>query len=181
MFDTFTADDVIMAFFPCIRFEDQIMLFFRGDLFGMDKWTESERLEKDMELHKELHELYCLVTKMSLIAIHKNLHLVIENPYSAQHYLKQYWCIKPSVVDKDRRENGDYFRKPTQYFFVNCKPKQNILLDGASYNMITGKSNMKYMQMTELCVTGAKDKYTARSMIHPEYANRFIRQYILPQ
>ena len=29
--------------------------------------------------------------------------------------------------------------------------------------------------------TGADNKKTARSMIHPQYADRFIRQYILDE
>ena len=30
IFDGFGEDDLILAFFPCIRFENQIMLSFRG-------------------------------------------------------------------------------------------------------------------------------------------------------
>lgn len=181
LFDKFAPDDVIIAFFPCVRFEDQIMLFFRGDSFGMEKWSETEKLEKDMALHGELHNLYCLVSKLCIVAIKKNLRLIVENPYSAQHYLKQYWALKPKVIDTDRRNNGDYFRKPTQYWFVNTEPKMNLVFEPISYNMIVGKTNMKRMQMPELSVTGAKDRHTARSMIHPQYANRFIRQYILDE
>lgn len=32
IFDTFTPDDLIFAFFPCVRFEDQITLHFRGQM-----------------------------------------------------------------------------------------------------------------------------------------------------
>lgn len=31
IFDKMSEDDLIMAFFPCIRFEDQIKMRFRGD------------------------------------------------------------------------------------------------------------------------------------------------------
>ena len=34
VFDSFSSDDLIFAFFPCVRFENQIMLFFRLD----SKW-----------------------------------------------------------------------------------------------------------------------------------------------
>lgn len=30
IFDDISPDDLIMAFFPCVRFENQIMLWFRG-------------------------------------------------------------------------------------------------------------------------------------------------------
>jgi hypothetical protein len=35
------------------------------------------------------------------------------------------------------------------------------------------------MQKCHYEKTGAKSKKTARSMIHPDYANRFIRQYLI--
>ena len=31
IFDNIDKDDIIMAFFPCTRFEQQILLWFRGD------------------------------------------------------------------------------------------------------------------------------------------------------
>ena len=31
LFDNICPDDLIFAFFPCVRFEDQIQLSFRGD------------------------------------------------------------------------------------------------------------------------------------------------------
>ena len=39
IFDCISQDDLIIAFFPCIRFENQIMLHLRGQANGMDKWT----------------------------------------------------------------------------------------------------------------------------------------------
>ena len=74
----------------------------------------------------ELNELYSLITKMVIVCCRKKLPLIIENPYSTQHYLQRYWCLKPKVIDYDRRERGDYYEKPTQYWFVNCEPKQNL-------------------------------------------------------
>ena len=81
-----------------------------------------------MKLHKELSKLYELVTKLALICIRKNIPLIIENPYTEQHYLTRYWCLKSSIIDKNRRDNGDYQNKPTQYWFINCEPKNNLIL-----------------------------------------------------
>ena len=39
IFDNMSKDDLILAFFPCIRFENQIMLFFRGQEFKKKDWT----------------------------------------------------------------------------------------------------------------------------------------------
>ena len=102
----------------------------------------------------------------------------MENPYAEQHFLKRYWCYKPQVIDLDRRDNGDYFKKPTQYWFLNCKPEQNILLEPQPLNALYVKNAVMEMTKEDYLKTGAKDKKTARSMIHPDYADRFIRTYI---
>ena len=45
IFDNFTKDDLIFAFFPCIRFEDQILLHFRGQANNkFDNWSLNEKL-----------------------------------------------------------------------------------------------------------------------------------------
>lgn len=109
IFDNITNEDLIMAFFPCTRFEDQVMLSFRGENCGMQKrWNTIQKLENSMRLHDELNEFYKLISMLVIVAEKRNLRMVIENPYSAQHYLKQYWCIKPSIVDKDRTLRGDF-------------------------------------------------------------------------
>ena len=60
----------------------------------------------------------------------KHLKLIIENPYNEQHYLSKYWCIKPKYIDYDRTKKGDYFKKPTQYWFINIDPKCNLVFEG---------------------------------------------------
>lgn len=127
IFDNIKREDVIMAFFPCIRFEDQILLGFRGEMSQQKNKTLKEKLEFDLILHKELNELYTIITKLVIVCLNKNLKLIIENPYSTQHYLTRYWCLKPRIIDYDRHKEGDYYEKPTQYYFVNCEPNFNII------------------------------------------------------
>ena len=105
----------------------------------------------------------------------------MENPFSEEHFLRRYWCYSPAIIDRDRRENGDYYAKPTQYWFLNCKPKNNLLWEALPYNAIEsrGKDAWKERRKSDYEITGAKDIKTARSMIHPDYANRFIRQYLI--
>ena len=62
-----------------------------------------------MKLHDELHELYELISMLVVIAERKGLKMIIENPYTQPHYLTTYWCIKPSLIDKNRRNDGDYY------------------------------------------------------------------------
>lgn len=170
----------MLAFFPCVRFENQIMLSFRGQLHGMEKWDYKRKMMHDMKLLDELKSNYDLVNKLFILCIDRGLKLIMENPYSEEHFLRRYWCYPPSIVDKDRRRNGDYFKKPTQYWFMNCEPQNNIIFEpiDAHYGLDT-RDISRYMNRNDADVIGATTIKEARSMISPQYANRFIRQFIL--
>jgi len=129
IFDNIKQEDLILAFFPCVRFEVQIIMNFKGKAFGVKDWSLEKKMEYDLKLHEELHLLYCLISKLVIVVKKKNLKLVIENPYSTQHYLTRYWALEPSIIDKDRRDMGDAFEKPTQYWFINCEPKNNFIFE----------------------------------------------------
>lgn len=105
--------------------------------------------------------------------------MILENPYSEEHFLRRYWCFLPSVIDHDRRDNGDYFKKPTQYWFLNCTPEQNILFEALPSNDLGVKDAIRQMTKESWSQTGTSTIKVARSMIHPDYADRFIRQYVL--
>ena len=179
IFDSFSTDDLIFAFFPCIRFENQIMLFFRGQAYQQKDWSLEKKIEFDMNLLDEVNDMYKRVNNLFLICIRRNLKLVMENPYSEEHFLRRYWCYLPEIIDRDRRENGDYFAKPTQYWFLNCKPKNNLVFEPITYNHLGVGDAIRLMNKEDYEKTGAKNKKVARSMIHPDYANRFIRQYLI--
>lgn len=179
IFDKIETDDLILAFFPCVRFENQIMLWFRGQSSSQRKWTMERKMRFDMDLLRETLEMYELVNKLFIVCIRKNIRLVMENPYSEEHFLRRYWCYPASVIDKDRRKNGDYYKKPTQYWFLNCKPKNNLIFEPIEYVGIHKK--WEHRTMKDYFATGAKNAKTARSMIHPQYANRFIRQYLIDE
>ena len=160
------GQDTILAFFPCIRFEQQILLHFRGDASQMKNMSDLEKLCSDLKLHDELHKNYNLITKLAIVCLRKNIPLIIENPFSEQHYLRKYWCLKPKVVDMNRRENGDNYIKPTQYWFINCEPKRNFIFEP--------------LQEVEHKLVDDGDT-VERSMINPQYANRFIREFIIEE
>lgn len=180
VFDKIPPQDYILAFFPCVRFENQIMLWFRGQSMQQKNWDLEKKMLKDMELQDELTRNYKLVNKLFIVCIRKNLKLIMENPFSEEHYLRRYWCLLPAVIDRDRRTRGDYFKKPTQYWFLNCKPTFRPLFEMTNDNFVEEKDAIRNMK-------GVKEKLgledmsatKIRSMIHPEYANRFIREFIL--
>lgn len=99
--------------------------------------------------------------------------MVIENPYMQPHYLTTYWCVKPTIIDKDRTMRGDYYMKPTQYWFVNCEPKNNLVFEPLDY--------VEKQVISKVKVKDGISVKTQRSMIHPQYANRFIREFLIDE
>lgn len=166
VFDDILPSDLIVAFFPCTRFEDQVLLSFRGQNSGMRGFSQKQKLEYDLKLHLELSLFYKMVTKLAIVCLDKGLKLVIENPYSSQHYLVKYWSLPSDFVDNDRTLRGDKFKKPTQYWFINCKPSYNVIFEPQIIH--------KEYKTIECCSNKVE-----RSMITPEYANRFIREFLL--
>ena len=166
IFDNFAPDDLILAFFPCTRFESQIVMHYNGSTYQMRNYSDKQKIDYVLKLHKELALFYELFCKMYLVCLQKGLRMVIENPYTEPHYLSRYFPIKASLIDLDRRQRGDYYKKPTQYWFVNCKPKNTMLCE-ATYSQ-NGTKRIVY----------ANNK-VERSMISKEYANRFIREFLI--
>lgn len=174
IFDQITKDDLILAFFPCTRFETKIIQWMRGYIYSQKNWDDEKKLEYSMKLHSEMDMMYQLISKMVIVCLRRQLRLVIENPKSIPHHLTDYWCLKPAIIDKDRRKNGDYYKKPTQYWFINCNPKNNLVFEALDYvpQIRSGRVVKDDFGL---------DRTTARSMIHPQYANRFIRQYLIDE
>lgn len=97
--------------------------------------------------------------------------MIVENPYTQPHYLTIYFPIKPSLIDKDRTENGDHMKKPTQYWFVNCNPENNVCYEPIEFVEKKTIAGMKR--------EGNNSRQVMRSCIHHQYAKRFIVQYII--
>lgn len=173
IFDNISPDDMILAFFPCTRFEARVPLLFRGQATQQKSWSDEKKLEYSITLQNELTELYVLLCKLAIIAIRKGLNLVIENPYTQPHYLTTYWCLQPTLIDKDRTKNGDYYKKPTQYWFINCKPKNNLVFEPLEY--------VEQRIIATVKSTDCTSRKTERSMIHPQYARRFIQKYLIDE
>lgn len=164
LFDKFKADDLLFAFFPCVRFETVIHMAFLGISYNQKNFDDAEKLEDCLQLHSELSYLYSLVTKLCIVCLRRGLRLVLENPYSYDHYLKQYWPLKPSVIDLDRSASGDNFKKPTQYWFINCSPAWNLFVSAPKAEKMFTVDNVRGI---------------ARSLINPNYARAFVERHIL--
>lgn len=69
LFDQITKDDLVMAFFPCTRFEDQIILGFRGEMFQQKRYTDEQKILYCSGLHRELARLYELVSRLFIASL----------------------------------------------------------------------------------------------------------------
>lgn len=164
-----TSDDIIMAFYPCTRFQENNMLLLSGKGSQQRNMTTQEKLYWSKRYHKELSQLYSDLCTLVQICMDRKLRLIIENPATQPHYLTMYW-LPATIIDKDRTLNGDKFKKPTQYWFFNIEPKNNLIFEPIQQVEIEIINKIK----------GA-NRQVKRSMIEPQYAERFIRTWILDE
>lgn len=171
IFDSITSDDLILAFFPCIHFCDAKTLFYKGEHISQKNWTISKIMEKNIQLAREREYFFETLLKFVAVAAANNLRLIIENPWntSGETYL-QHSFIKPTIIDKNRMLRGDYFVKPTAYWFVNCEPTHGFTLQRDKVQKVIMKC--KEAPKPGLCSE-------ERSMISPDYARNFICDFIL--
>lgn len=119
-------DDFIMAFFPCTYFTDQSQLVSRGDGYGMKDWSIVEKIsrsQQEMQKRARYYQAFCNLFEHVLDVGCK---MVVESPYGKCNFLGQYFPIRPAVVMPDRRVFGDAYKKPTQFFFLNCRPASKL-------------------------------------------------------
>ena len=67
-------------------------------------------------------------------------------------------------------ERGDYFKKPTAYWFFNCEPTHGF-----------SRQNDKVQKIVHKCEGSKGDGLcsTERSMISPDYARNWICDFVL--
>ena len=169
IFDKIDKDDLIFAFFPCTRFTKQSELLFKqlGKVFCNK--SDYEKISAAMQAELERKDLFITFSKMVQVCMQKNIRIIIENPYSTDHYLVRYFPIKSKLIDLDRRERGDFFQKPTQYWFINCEPSYNI----------DALFIVQNIQRINKRINDLPFRSKERSEISPEYAEQFIKEFIL--
>lgn len=172
LFQSIKKDDLIFAFFPCIYFCEANMMFFMGTNLNYKKrqMDAPQIIEDIIKRDENRHRYYVLLLKLFHICERRQLRLIVENPYNAHHYLRFNFPYKPAVIDMNRRLRGDYVKKPTQYFFLNCEPagKNSVQLDKVQ----------QFTRNRHAAKTGGICS-SDRSMISPDYAHNFICDHIL--
>ena len=115
--------------------------------------------------------MYELLLKFCGIIYKRNLRMIFENPYDdSMHYLKNNFIAKPAIYDKNRMLRGDYFKKPTGFWYINCEPTY-----GESYQ------NDKKQKIVRQLPSAKGDGLCSeeRSMISSDYARNFICDFII--
>ena len=164
IFDNISKDDLVIAFFPCTYFSDQSQLLSRGDNYGQKYWSKEKKLQYSMEQMQERSSFYTFLCSLCLVAIKRGFKLIIENPYGKVNFLKHFFPLKPEVVLLDRRRMGDFYKKPTQFFFINCEPEFKLWKECAE---TMGEQNRV-----------EDNKGFMRSVISTTFAKNFIKAYI---
>lgn len=171
IFDKIKNTDLILAFFPCIYFSSNNTLHFDGTwlTYHQRGMNELEINDAILKRSRERQYFYEILLKMFSVCTMRSLRLIVENPYATHHYLHNNFPYKPKFIDYDRRMRGDYFKKPTQYFFHNCEPTY-----GCSFEKPKETKNIKQLSggTGGLC-------NEERSLIAPAYAKNFICDFIL--
>ena len=137
-------------------------MFFCGTNYNYRQFSKANVLDKIIERAQLRHEYYITLLKFCRVIEGRNLRAIIENPYNAHHYWRFNFPYKPAVIDMNRRLRGDFFKKPTQYLFINCSP--------------AGKVSTQIDKPIEYVM---EKEGIERSLISPDYAHNFICDHIL--
>lgn len=171
IFDEITKDDLIMAFFPCIYFESMQANYYQMRCNNLCCKDKIEQYQIVINRVKNREQYYILLYKLFCVCEVKGLRMILENPATQPHYLLHPANFIPyTFVDKDRTMRGDYFKKPTAFWFVNCNPSYGKSYQKPKYtkNIMKSKSGVKPGMCSE-----------ERSMISPDYARNFICDFII--
>lgn len=170
IFDSMSSDDLIVAFYPCIYFCASSQMGFFLSYINYRKLNDLEKIQKILERDANRKEFYERLIKFVYVCLDKGLRMVFENPYAEQHYLKANFLKVPDIVDENRMLRGDYYKKPTAYWFWNCEPthgftKQN---DKVQKTILKSRGSGKAGLCSE-----------ERSLISPDYARNWICDFII--
>lgn len=167
--DSFLCDiekgSIVFAFFPCTYFSCQSRLAFSATGKQYKNCTDLEKLERALELERKRAKYFSLLCKLAIVSIKFGFRLVVENPFTAPHYLSLYFPVEPKIIHMDRRKFGDEFKKPTQYWFFGFQP---------AFNLTQEVAEAKGEKKIEKCNNAME-----RSLIDSLYAEMFIKNYIL--
>lgn len=164
--------DLIMAFFPCIYFCQASQSAFTYTYNNYVKMDIRRKTQAILDRSVNRQYFYTLLIKLFCVVQERDIRMIVENPYSGQHYLilSQNFVMPPTIIDHNRMLRGDYFEKSTAYWFIKCKPTEG-------FTMQMDKKKKTIMGSKQASKAGLCSE--ERSMISPDYARNFICDFIL--
>lgn len=171
VFDNITKDDLIIAFFPCIYFCDFAQMVFSLTNVNFKNMDDDTKFNKILKQADDRNDYFKRLIKFCGYCLMNDIRMVFENPHGTISYLKTSFLKPPSIIDYDRTTRGDFFRKPTAYWFWNCEPTNGETIQ-ILHKAKSVKKDAKGSGQAGLCSE-------ERSMISPDYARNFICDFIL--
>lgn len=194
-----------MAFFPCIRFCSVMEQIQHEDFYDASQKKNKNFGTPDYYRRKwevlrgysqDRFYFYDLALKLTAVAQIHGLRMIMENPWHPVNFTNHFWFMRVSLIDNDRTRRGDYYRKPTAYWFTNCTPTHGESFQPTPKNKIktitSGSGALKTAKrMSKILDKETMDKKyighasksgicdEERSMISPDYARNFICDFIL--
>ena len=117
------------------------------------------------------NKFYKLLYKLVAVVEIRGLRMIFENPWNTngEHYLHNNFIQEPTIVDNDRTLRGDYFKKPTGFWFFGCEPTY-----GKSYQKDKKVLTIYHSRGGQAGICSEE-----RSMISQDYSRNFICDFIL--
>lgn len=170
LLDRVGGEDLVIAFFPCIYFCATSQMAMYWGYTNYRKLSTKEATQQILARVNNREKFFGIAVKLLAVAKEKGIRLIMENPWSEQTYLKANFVLPPTLVDNNRMLRGDYYVKPTAYWFINCKPTHGFTeqFDKTKKTIMKSKGASKAGLCSE-----------ERSMISPDYARNFICDFIL--
>lgn len=164
--------DLILAFFPCIYFCDAKVMLFKGEGTYQRKWSVKEIMDRNIQEDITRHEYFQTLMKLVSVCSGAGIRLIIENPWNTSRmtYLQTNF-IDPTIIDSNRAKRGDYFVKPTAYWFIGCEPTKGFTFQENKNPLVV------YKQGRTKHIAGVCNE--DRSKISPDYARNFICDSII--
>jgi len=170
LFKRIKPGDGIFAFFPCTEFEAQKNMLVLGNSYSQKEWSLEKKLEYDLEWMDKMSRNYTVLTHLVLICIRRNIKLIVENPKGSEQILYSWWAARPAVIDYDRSAHGDFFKKPTMFFFFCFAP--TFAMSCKTYQ------KEPRMAINDVCAKNGKSGKVNKSLISQTYADYFVDTFI---
>jgi hypothetical protein len=163
-------EDLIMAFFPCIYFSTLSQMGMSLTEVNKQKMPMAQRYESVLNRSRKRQLYLEILIKLMGVCELRGMRLIVENPWAMQTYLKNGFIKTPALIDNNRALRGDFYQKPTAYWYINCEPTNGMTIQNDK--KITRVRDAKKAPKAGMCSE-------ERSMISSDYARNFICDFII--